>query len=328
MKPENRHTALQIGLGTAVSVVLLALLFSGLDARRVWAALRGADPVWVVAVLLVHLLALFARVARWRLLLDRAGCAPPAPREPRDHWLVGDSMFFGWLGNIALPARLGELARPALYARRSGHGFPAVLGTLAAERAADLVVVVGTLAALLLFAPLPEHLPSELPVVARAFGGITVIGIVVLLALARPGARERGGRLGRGLSAFREGLGAMRSARSVATLLGWTVLIWGLEAGCTWVGFHAFSASAPWTAALLQMVAVTLSISVVTTPGGVGVEQAVTVAMLVPFGLAAEQALALSFVLTFGALFWLVPGGLLGMWRQGARLLGTVREAG
>ncbi len=327
MGTTNRRTALRIGLGVGLSAALLALLFHTLDSDRVWASLRDAKPGWVVAVLVVHLVALFARVSRWRLLLDRAGCAPPAPREPRDRWLVVDSIFFGWLGNITLPARLGELVRPALYSRRSGHGFPAVLGTLAAERAADLVVVVGTLAGLLLLAPLPEDLPSELPVVARAFGGAAVIGLLALLLLARPGARQLPGLIGQAIAAFRAGLGAMRSGRSLALLIGWTGLIWGLEAACTWIGFHAFSANAPWTAALLQMVAVTLSISVVTTPGGVGVEQAVTVAILVPFGLAAEQALALSFVLTFSALFWLVPGGLLGMWRQGARLLNTAPEA-
>jgi uncharacterized membrane protein YbhN (UPF0104 family) len=65
---------------------------------------------------------------------------------------------------------------------------------------------------------------------------------------------------------------------------------------------------------------VTLSIAVVTVPAGLGVEQAVTVAVFAPWGISAADALAMSFVLTFAAVAWVVPAGLLALWRQGGGL--------
>jgi uncharacterized membrane protein YbhN (UPF0104 family) len=318
---------LRVAAGLTVSIGLLAFLFSRVEPAAVFRALADASLPGVAAVILTHTGALFLRVVRWRWLLVAADVGPPPVVEPRDRWLVTDSMFFGWLGNVTLPARLGEFARPALYCKRSGRGFAPVLGTLAVERAADLIVIVGMLAGLLLLAPLPEHLPEEIPQVARAFGGLAALGLVALLLLARPSAKPLPGRLGEALSGFRAGLGALRSPGTTLKILGATATIWWIEAACTWVALLAFGQEASWTAALLTMIAVTLSISVVTVPGGLGVEQGVTMAILAPFGVAAEAGLAISLVTMFGALFWLVPGGLFGMWRQGVGLASTVEEA-
>ncbi len=317
---------LRVAAGLAVSVALLAFLFSRIETGAVWRALDDASGLGVLAVVLTHTGALYLRVVRWRWLLDAADALPPPPEEPRDRWLIMDSVFFGWLGNVTLPARLGELARPALYARRSGRGFAPVLGTLAVERAADLIVIVALLASLLLFAPLPEHMPEEIPQVARAFGGAAALGLVALLLLARPSARPLPGRLGAALSGFRGGLAALRSPSASLKILGTTLAIWWIEAACVWLALLAFDQTGSWTAALLTMIAVTLSISVVTVPGGLGVEQGVTMAILAPFGVAAETGLAISLVTMSAALIWLVPGGLLGMWRQGVGLLDTVED--
>lgn len=325
-RPQSGRPWLRVAAGLAVSLALLAFLFSRIEPRAVWTSLQGASVPGVIAVVLTHTGALFLRVVRWRWLLDSAGALPPPPKERRDRWLIVDSVFFGWLGNVTLPARLGELTRPALYARRSGRGFAPVLGTLAVERAADLIVIVGLLSALLLFAPLPEQLPEQIPQAARAFGAVAGLGLVGLLVLARPSGAPRGGRLGTVIAGFRTGLAALRSPSTSLKVLGVTLAIWWIEAACTWLALGAFGQTMSWTAALLQMIAVTLSIAVITVPGGLGVEQGVTVAILLPFGVAAETGLAISLVTMFAALFWLVPGGLLGMWRQGAGLLSTVEE--
>lgn len=324
--PPSGHPGLHVLAGLGVSLALLAFLFSRIDAGRVWSAIGDASLLGVIGVVMTHTGALFLRVVRWRWLLEAAEVLPEASEDPRDRWLIVDSVFFGWLANVTLPARLGELARPALYSKRSGHRFTPVLGTLAVERAADLIVVVGLLAGLLLFAPLPEHLPEEIPQVARLFGGMAALGLGLLLVLARPSAKPLPGKLGGAVSGFRTGLAALRSPWDTARILGVTLVIWWIEAACTWVALLAFGQDPLWTAALLQMIAVTLSIAVVTVPGGLGVEQGVTMAILAPFGVAAETGLAISLVTMVGALFWLVPGGLFGMWRQGAGLLTTVRD--
>jgi uncharacterized membrane protein YbhN (UPF0104 family) len=53
----------------AVSVVLLVILFSRVDAARLWAGARQASLPWLVAALLVYTLNVAASTWRWHLLL-------------------------------------------------------------------------------------------------------------------------------------------------------------------------------------------------------------------------------------------------------------------
>jgi glycosyltransferase 2 family protein len=63
----RRHvlTALKI----VVSIVLLTILFSRIDGARLWASVRQASIVWLVAALVIYLLNVLTSVWRWRLLL-------------------------------------------------------------------------------------------------------------------------------------------------------------------------------------------------------------------------------------------------------------------
>ena len=66
-------------------------------------------------------------------------------------------------------------------------------------------------------------------------------------------------------------------------------------------------------------------------PGGVGVEQPVSIAVFQPFAstvVLPEAVLAVSLVLTLASIAWVVPLGLLGLWRQGARLGEATAEGG
>jgi len=95
--------------------------------------------------------------------------------------------------------------------------------------------------------------------------------------------------------------------------------IWLLEVVSVWILLVTFGHPAPLNLAFVHVVAVTLSVSIVTLPFGLGVEQATTVGLLSLWNISRPDALALSLVLTFSALAWVVPGGLWAWWRQGGR---------
>ena len=316
-------TGLRIAAGAALSAILLTLLLLHADPDRILDAFSQASAPWVGLVLLLHLASLLLRVVRWRLLLRSSGCTPETPLL---RWLVFDSVFFGWLCNLVLPARVGELARPGMYSRGGDVPFGRVLATSVVERAADILVVVLGLWLALAVLPVPEDLPSELRSGARLAGLGAVAGVLVLALLARRGSTAAEpstgvqGRLSALAVRFREGLVSLRDPRTVALVFAWTVLIWALEAACVWFAFVAFGHDPAWSAAICHVVAVTLSVAVVTVPAGLGVEQAVTVAVFAAWGITAADALAMSFVLTFAAVFWVVPFGLVAMWRQGGAL--------
>ncbi len=309
--PAMREGGLPIGVraaaGLAVGAALLGLLLWKAEPDKVWSSLGTANIAGVVAVLAVHYLSLLVRVTRWRWLLTAAGCAPP---EDAHKHLVHDSVFFGWLGNLLLPARLGELARPGMYARGSGNPFVSVLGTSVVERAADLAVVAAFAWFALAVLPVPDGIPEELITGVRAAGAVSAVALVALLALASDAE-------GTGLGArFRRGLAPLRDPTVGLKVFGSTAVIWALEASCVVLAFAAFGFELSISAAICHVVAVTLSIAVVTVPAGLGVEQGVTVAVLAPWGIGMPDAIALSIVLSFAAIACVVPGGLIAILRQ------------
>jgi uncharacterized protein (TIRG00374 family) len=247
-------------------------------------------------------------------------------------WLVWDAAFFGWLVNLVLPARAGELARPLMYSRGSAHPFARVLGTSLIERAADLacVALLGFVALTLL--PGVEQLPSWLPQVVWAGAAVALGAFLLALILAR---RARGGSVGEqdagpvrvvgsrfgsvvlGFRRLQEGFASLRQPRALARLSAESLGIWLLEVASVWVLLVTFGHPAPLNLAFVHVVAVTLSVSIVTLPFGLGVEQGTTVGLLSLWNISRPDALALSLVLTFSALAWVVPGGLWAWWRQG-----------
>lgn len=307
MREGGLPIGVRVAAGLAVGAALLGLLLWKAEPDKVWASLGSANLAGVVAVLAVHYASLLARVTRWRWLLHAADCAPPASANRH---LVLDSVFFGWLGNLLLPARIGEIARPAMFARGAQKPFVSVLGTSVVERVADLAVVAAMAWFALAVLPVPDGIPEELVHGVRAAGALSAVALVGLLAFA---SRTEGSGL---LARFRRGLAPLRDPAVGLKVFGATTVVWALEASCVVLAFAAFGFPVSLSAAICHVVAVTLSIAVVTVPAGLGVEQGVTVAVLAPWGIGMSDAIAMSIVLSFAAIACVVPGGLLAILRQ------------
>ncbi len=322
----GKSDLLRFGGGLLISGLLLVLLMFNIEVSELVAS-WGRVSLWgSLGAVVVHGLSLALRVRRWRGLLEASDCRP-GPQAHR--WLVWDAAFFGWLVNLVLPARAGELARPLMYSRGASQPFPRVLGTSLIERAADLacVALLGFTALTLL--PGASQLPSWLPQVVWAGAGFAGAALVVALVLARrrpqgspenPPGSSGFGRLALVLERLREGFGSLRRPRAIVRLSVESLGIWLLEVLSVWVLLVSFGHPAPLNLAFVHVVAVTLSVSIVTLPFGLGVEQGTTVGLLSLWNISRPDALALSFVLTFAALAWVVPGGLWAWWRQGGPL--------
>jgi glycosyltransferase 2 family protein len=102
-----------LAIKIVVSVALLALLFSRVDARRLWAIARQASLAWLAAALLIYFLNVLASVWRWRLLLHAQDVQMPA------RTLLGSYLVATFFNNF-LPSNVGgdvirirDTARPA-----------------------------------------------------------------------------------------------------------------------------------------------------------------------------------------------------------------------
>ena len=73
----STRARLLVAVRIIVSVVLLAILFSRIDARELWASAKQASVPWLVFALAVYFVHVLASTWRWRVLLDAQGVHVP-----------------------------------------------------------------------------------------------------------------------------------------------------------------------------------------------------------------------------------------------------------
>src|SRR3954447_2970036 len=121
---------LHIVLIALLTIVFLGFFLWNSNLRDVWQIIRSTSVPWFAAGLVINFMALVFRTIRWRRLLD-------VDKRP-----VFYQTFFantvGYMLSTVLPIRAGDVARPALLARRSNVRFAGALGTVLTERILDL----------------------------------------------------------------------------------------------------------------------------------------------------------------------------------------------
>lgn len=261
------------------SIALITILFVGLflwksNPAHVWRILKATDPWWFAAGLLINFCALVFRTIRWRILIDA--------RQPPPFYATFFANTVGYALSAILPIRAGDVARPALLARRSSVRFPDALGTVLTERVLDLISI---LALLLYFSLRRWHTFNDGVVHGSAYGAAAILALLIVLMLGVylfPGAIRRGhNRLGRLLpQRFREPwsrffdafAGTMQLAKMpiAATLvLATTAGVWFCLLAQYSLTLLAAHHPLPFDAALFLSAATTVGVAI-PTPGGVG----------------------------------------------------------
>lgn len=126
--------ALQIISVTILTILLLAVFLWNSNLRDVWRILKSTSIAWFALGLFTNFCALIFRTVRWRLLLDR--------RRPPPFYPTFFANTTGYMLSTVLPIRAGDVARPALLARRTSVRFAVALGTVLTERIVDLVAII------------------------------------------------------------------------------------------------------------------------------------------------------------------------------------------
>jgi uncharacterized protein (TIRG00374 family) len=276
----------RVVLGVAVSIVLLALVFGRVDLVGVGRAIGRANPMLVVLAVGASVLDQTIRAGRWRLILR------PIRRIP-----VGAAFAFqsiGYLGNAALPARLGDLARAHLAG--DGFGIPrlSTLGSIVAERILD-----GT--AMLALAAISSVLVVNAGSVRELVGYASAVGIVAAvvlivgwLVLARlhvirlsiPGIiREFGRRLGHGWAVFRNPV-------SAAAIIIVTVVVELVGATLVFVATRAVGMDLSPVESVLLISSLALSLAIPAAPGGWGTYEFAGLTVLTALGYDPDASLA------------------------------------
>lgn len=215
------------------------------------------------------------RTLRWRLLMEPMGYYP-------GFFNTFFAVMIGYLANLAIP-RLGEVLKCTLLARYEKVPVERVLGTIVAERAFDVIslLAVFLLALLLQFDVVTGSYANITHLQKTSNSGNGIAGwISIILFLLIAGWLGWVFYTGRGkallqkikalLRGIWEGLTTARKLKHKKLFFFYTIAIWLLYLGGTWLGFYATAG----TDQLGFQVAVSglafASIGMIITPGGIG----------------------------------------------------------
>jgi len=263
------------------SIALLTIFFLGFflwksDLHDVWRIMTSTNPWWLAAAFIVNWLALIFRTIRWRVLLS-------APKPPAFY-----PTFFanatGYMLSTVLPIRAGDVARPALLARRTNVRFAEALGTVLTERMLDLISI---LALFVWFCIVRWNaFPNGTAVVHGGAVGCTIVLAAVLFFLVglyffSGPVRRLHERIGRILpkrfrepwmkffDAFAKTLAITERPTDFLTVILATAGIWFCLTAQYWVVFVAMHHPLPYDASFFISGVTTVGVAI-PTPGGVG----------------------------------------------------------
>ncbi len=305
--------------GLIVSLAALAIVFSMLDLRKFAQAVQQADFRFLLAGILSEVLWLLVRGFVWRTLLQNKA-------SYHDAFIT---ISEGYLLNNILPFRLGEIGRAFLIGRKAHLDFWQVIPSIIIERALDLAIAVG-----LFLSTLPFVIGITWAKQAAIGTGIIVLiglGAIYLLAHNRQRvlgwidqAGERASVVkklaGRRVVAFFDGLEIITDGRLFLRALGWEGLNWLVSILQYYLFLRAFFDAPSLLWVLFALGVGALGIAAPSSPGAIGVFEAVLVGALVVFGLDASPATAFALSVHFSA--YIVTGliGGYGLYKDGESL--------
>ena len=271
-------------LALAVAITVALVIWQGPDTDLVANAFEAVTWSWVAIAVGLNLLSVVVRTSSWRVIILQA-----IPK-PWPSWRVVFSAFcVGLLGNVALPGRVGELARVAVitrHLRRRPGTWATIVGTVFAHRLFDVVAATGLVVYVLYTSRIPDWAKPALAVVIGVGLGLLIAAFLLARRHPQPTreAPEDSGAVRRLIAMARAGLTVLRRPAPAIWALCFQLLGWTAQLLAVWAAMMAFQIHAGVHAAALVL----LLMNVVTLfpfwPGNVGLLQAAIAFALLSYG--------------------------------------------
>ncbi len=226
---------LQLGAGLLVSLLFVALSLRGRDLPAIARALSAANYAYLVPYFAILLAIHVVRTVRWGMLI--------APLRKIPFRRLNAVCAVGFMALVVLPFRIGELGRPYLVREKGGLSGTAALASVVVERVLDGIVV-----ALMLVLLLLRVSGSGREIAWVRAGGWAMFGffagllaflllawwqqdLALRLTRATFGrlSTKLGEKLASTLETFLSGLRALPSWKSLAGIVAWTAVYWGIN---------------------------------------------------------------------------------------------------
>lgn len=316
--------ALKVLVPLGLGVWLIFYFYDQLDEHQrteLFAAFRQAEWGWLLLSMLLGWGSHLSRAWRWRYLLEHLG-------HRVGFWNSYNATMTGYFMNMLLP-RAGEASRAVMLYRAEGVPFEKGFGTILAERAVDMIMLLSIAGVTVLLQLDKLDLFQERIARFRAEQGTPttasepglpwmwiIIGMMVIGAIAgtylymtRPALKAR---IKHGVRGFYEGLRSVLMTKDRGAFLLHTFVIWGLYVAMFWVGFFALPTTAGVPFAGIMAGFIAGSIGIVLVQGGIGVYPAfVALIVGIYMGVPEGGGIIRPDALAMGWLLWVAQSILL-----------------
>lgn len=323
------RTKLVAWIGVLLSIALLAYIFVSFDIGQAMKAIALADVKWILAALLLYSALFPLRGLRWAVILRSV--------KPVSAATATEVFSIGFLANNVMPARLGDVARAFVLAKKERVSRSSSFATVMLERVFDGLIVVGLLLLVLWLEPPDSRLVEGFAwLMAVAFPSAVFAAALIAWNEARAIALVRFflKPLPRGISdkalhivqKLARGLHMLRSVKDTAAVIVLSVAIWFIEVGVYLLAQRAFGLDVPVHGMVLVMAVLTLGLTAPSAPAFVGVFEGLVIAAVAIYGVG--DPLGPAFAITMHIIHF-IPGTLLGAcyaWRMGLRVR-EIKEA-
>lgn len=312
-----------------LAAFLLYFSLRDISWSEVWGTIRGAKGAYLGLGLVLTLFNLGMRGLRWGVLLSAEKKIPALTM----FWAAA----VGYLGNLVLPARAGEVLRSAALSRKTKLSLAYIFATALTERVLDVLILV---LIAVISAPslemLPDWMRQAMPVMAVL--GVAAVGVLIAAPRFEPllirliqktpvPVHWKDGIL-RFLNRFLMGGKAFLHPARAGGFLAFSAIIWLVDGFIAIVVSRGLGLNFTIAEVMLFLVGLGLSSAIPSTPGYVGVYQFVAVTLLPLFGATKSQALTFMLILQATSVVIVVASGLAGAWQLGIRKLNDTGEEG
>jgi hypothetical protein len=313
-------------IGSAVFLAVFVVLFVDFD--TISEVLGDANYAYVAPSVVLYFVAVWFRSARWKFLLH------PLIGKPKNS--IYSVVVVGYMANNLIPVRIGEIVRSYYLSLREACSAPAAFGTVAVERATDVLALLFFLAAAGLMGTvgveravgdISSDIPGGAPVLAAIamLPFVAVLTVVVVISSASTQAvlgwldrmmfmvgKSLRVRLLGIAERLLEGLTVVSSPLDLAKVFAWSIPVWAAEAVMYYLialGFDlrpVFDSQVEFIAAILVFTAAANLAGVLpSTAGSWGPFDFFGAAALIALGVG--QDVAAAYALTVHVALWVPP---------------------
>lgn len=304
--PKSLKTIINFTIFLAIGLGLIWLVTHNLTAQEkedIIGSFRKANYWLIIPVIIVGIASHWYRAVRWKLLMEPLGYHPSTLN-------TFFAVMVGYLANLAIP-RLGEVTRCGLVARYEHIPAEKLVGTMIAERAVDMLVlmllmvitvvlqldIVGMFFTQNIWEPLQHKAGgNKIWLLAGILVALILLGFIAFRIIARSkiGAKVKG--IFRGVW---EGVLSIGKMQKKGWFIFYSFFIWALYFTMMYLGFLCMDETRSLGIGAALSVLCFGSIGMIATQGGIGAYQILVQQTLLLYGIHATTGYA------FGWIVWL-----------------------